>query len=203
MSHPRVRTLALLAAVVGLAVLTGCAPEGGGQAAPSSTSPTSSATASPTATASTTPTPSPSGSTEATPAIPTDCRSILSESVLTQLGETPLNPPNFGPTGTQADGSVICLWRDPGADTTYLSTTISKMSSGPALDMLNGLVASDGFSCFTPDKGTRCEKTWQNTTYPVTDGRTLFYRSGILIDTTYSNLAPSGYTDSIVAHLFG
>jgi hypothetical protein len=69
--------------------------------------------------------------------------------------------------------------------------------------MLNALVDNDGFSCFTPDKGTRCEKTWQNDAYPVTDGRTLFYRSGILIDTKYSNLAPSGYTDAIVAHLFG
>ena len=55
----------------------------------------------------------------------------------------------------------------------------------------------------TPDDGVRCEKTFPNPTYPVTDGRTLFWRDGILIDTRYSNLAPTGYTASIVANLFG
>lgn len=33
-------------------------------------------------------------------------------------------------------------------------------------------------------------------------GRTLFWREDILIDTRYSNLAPEGYTASIVEHLF-
>lgn len=134
--------------------------------------------------------------------MPTDCRAILSDDVLAQLGETPLNPENFGPTGAQPDGTLICLWRDPRADTTYLMTTISEMSRGPALDLLNGLAAKEGFTCFTPDNGTRCEKEWANGTYPVTDGRTLFWRDDVLIDTKYSNLAPSGYTSSIVAHLF-
>ena len=51
--------------------------------------------------------------------------------------------------------------------------------------------------------GTRCEKTWQNTQYPVTDGRTLYWRDDILIDTQYSNLAPSGYTSAIIESIFG
>lgn len=139
--------------------------------------------------------------------VPTDCRAILSESVLSQLGATPLNDPALSfSTGIQPDGSLVCIWRDARADTTGLWTTISHMSSGPALDMLNGLVATDGFTCFTPDNGTRCEKTWTDGPYGeygVIDGRTLFYRSGVLIDTSFSNLAPLGYTDAIVAHLFG
>jgi hypothetical protein len=94
------------------------------------------------------------------------------------------------------------VWGDPAADTTGLTTTVSHMSRGPALDMLNELVDDEDFVCFTPDKGTRCEKTWKNENYPVTDGRTLFWREDVLIDTRYSNLAPSGYTASIVAHLF-
>jgi hypothetical protein len=122
--------------------------------------------------------------------------------VLAELEGVPLNDPAFGPSGVQ-NGTLVCHWGDPAADTTGLTTTLSKMSSGPALDMLNALVTDEGFTCFTPDKGTRCEKTWQNPTYPVTDGRTLFYRDGILVDTRYSNLAPSGYTSAIVTRLFG
>ena len=131
------------------------------------------------------------------------CRAILSESVLAQLEGVPLNDAAFGPSGVGADGTLTCIWADPGADTTALRTTITAMNRGPALDMLNALSDAEGFSCFTPDGGTRCEKTWPNPQYPVTDGRTLFWRDDVLIDTQYSNLAPDGYTSSIIAHLFG
>lgn len=134
--------------------------------------------------------------------MPTDCRAILSEAVLAELGETPLNDTAFGPSGAQPDGSLVCIWADPGADTTGLTTHIEKMSRGEALDMLNALADNEGFTCYTPDEGTRCEKTWPNETYPVTDGRTLFWRDDIMIDTQYSNLAPTGYTSSIVAAIW-
>jgi hypothetical protein len=192
-------TLTALLAVGALLALAACAPEP--QDAASTPAPaTTEASATPAATAS--PTPSPTATT-APVAFPSDCRAMLSDAVLAQLGETPLNPPNSGDVGAQADGSLICLWRDPGADTTYLQTTVSRMNRGPALDMLNTLVTDEAFSCYTPDGGTRCEKTWENPTYPVTDGRTLFWRDGVLIDTRYSNLAPSGYTDSVIASIFG
>lgn len=200
----RARLLAAVIAFVGLAALAGCAPEGYGQPAPS-TEASGSASADPSLspTSSDTPSPSPTGTADASPAVPTDCRAILTEAVLSQLADIPLNDPATGESsGVQPDGSLICSWKDARADTTFLETTISKMSSGPALDMLNKLVADEGFSCFTPDEGTRCEKTWQNPQYPVTDGRTLFYRAGLLVDTWYSNLAPSGYTSAIVAKLY-
>ncbi len=135
--------------------------------------------------------------------LPADCKAMLSADVLAQLGAVPLNDPTLGPSGVQSDGSLICIWRDPAADTTGLTTTISRMDRGPALDMLNELVATEGFSCYTPDAGTRCEKTWINATYPVNDGRTLYWRDDVLIDTQYSNLAPTGYTASIIASIFG
>ncbi|WP_091230636.1 hypothetical protein [Microbacterium sp. 3J1] len=190
------RLAAGASALLLIAVLAGCTNPGtaGGEAG-GAPSPSSSATAE----ESSTPTPTPT-----TPAVelPTDCRAILSEEVLSQLGETPLNDAAFGASGVDADGTLTCIWRDPRADTSGLITTIARMDRGPALDMLNGLVANEGFACFTPDDGTRCEKTWPNEQYPVTDGRTLFWRDGILIDTQYSNLAPTGYTSSIIAHLF-
>lgn len=191
------RTALVAAVAAGMLSLAACAPETG----PASESPRPSATAEPSPTPSASPTPSPSATASAV--VPTDCRAILSEPVLTQLGETPLNPEGFGPVGPQTDGSLVCLWRDPRADTTFLATEISRMSRGPALDMLNALADAEGFTCYTPDGGTRCEKTWANEQYPVTDGRTLFWRDDILIDTQFSNLAPSGYTDSIVRSIFG
>lgn len=127
---------------------------------------------------------------------------MLTPAVLSQLEGVPLNDPAFGSSGPQPGGGLICVWRDPAADTTGLITTISYMSRGPALDMLNELVAEEGYTCYTPVGGTRCEKTWENETYPVTDGRTLFWRDDILVDTAYSNLAPTGYTDAVVASIF-
>jgi hypothetical protein len=183
----------LLAA--GLAGCSGSAPDETPDAAPSK------ASESPAPTASASPTPTGTPASDAIP-IPDDCRALLSGDVLAQLKDVPLNDDAFGDSGPQPDGSLMCVWGDPAADTTGLTTTVSHMSRGPALDMLNELVDDEDFVCFTPDKGTRCEKTWKNENYPVTDGRTLFWREDVLIDTRYSNLAPSGYTASIVAHLF-
>ncbi|WP_279367819.1 hypothetical protein [Microbacterium testaceum] len=186
---------AVAAALAGATLLavSACAPAAD-DAAPTPAAPVVSAS----------PTPIPT-ITQTAPAvrIPADCRSMLSTDVLAQLGQTPLNDPALGPSGVQSDGSLICIWRDPAADTTGLVTHISRMDRGPALDMLNGLVDTQGFSCYTPDAGTRCEKTWINPTYPVNDGRTLYWRDGVLIDTQYSNLAPTGYTGSIIASVFG
>jgi len=195
-----VRLAGAAAALALVALLAACAPQTGGDAGydPSS-SPTASETEGPDATGSPSPSPTPS---IAPIALPTDCRAILTADVLAQLEGIPLNDAAFGPSGVGSDGTLTCIWGDPGADTTGLTTTISKMNRGPALDMLNALVTDEGFACFTPDDGTRCEKTWQNEQYPVTDGRTLFWRDDVLIDTRYSNLAPSGYTSSIIAHLF-
>lgn len=184
--------LALVCAAV--LALSACAPDPNDAPAPSSPSPIESRT--PDAM----PTPTP---TAVAARIPDDCRAMLSADVLQQLGSTPLNDPAFGPSGVQPDGSLTCIWRDPRSDTTGVVTTLTREDRGPALDLLNDLVAAEGFSCYTPDEGTRCEKTWINPDYPVNDGRTLYWRDGILIDTRYSNLAPTGYTASIIDSIFG
>ena len=199
----RTRALAVSAVVAALLVLVGCAGEPGASPSAGAPADTTSPTPSPSSSrSSASPDPSPSG-TSKTVTMPTDCRAILTAAVLAELGTTPLNDPAFGSSGVQPDGSLICVWGDPGADTTNLVTTISKLSRGPALDLLNGLASTEGFTCYTPDGGTRCEKTWQNENYPVTDGRTLFWRDDVLVDTRFSNLAPSGYTAAIVASVFG
>jgi hypothetical protein len=193
----RLRAAAASVLVLAALALAACAPD----ASPTPSDP--SRTPPPGATASATPSPTPTPT--ATPvAVPTDCRSLVSEPVLAQFGDLPLNDPAYGSdVGVQADGSLVCLWGRPDTDTGRLSTTISRMSRGPALDLLNGLADTEGYTCYTPDGGTRCEKTWIDEQYPVTDGRTLFWRDDVLIDTSYQNLAPSGYTDSVVAAVFG
>ena len=198
MSHRRGPAAVAAASVLLALVLAGCAPDDAAGPTPSADG---SETSSPSATGS--PEPTPTSTADAIPEIPDDCRAVLSSSVLDQLEGVPLNDEAFGPSGPQPDGSLICVWGDPGADTTRLVTTIRYMSRGPALDLLNELADDEDFTCYTPDLGTRCEKTWQDEQYPVTDGRTLFWRDDILIDTRYSNLAPSGYTDSIIAALWG
>lgn len=192
------RFVAGAAAVLLTAVLAGC---GGTPSDAGTSTPSGSASASASATSDASPTPTATATAKPV-TLPTDCRAILSDDVLAQLEGVPLNDVAFGPSGVQDDGSLVCIWASPGADTTRLTTTISGINRGPALDMLNALAANEGFTCFTPDEGTRCEKTWQNEQYPVTDGRTLFWRDDIMIDTRYSNLAPNGYTASIIAHLF-
>ena len=133
--------------------------------------------------------------------IPADCREILSASVLDELSGVALNDPAVGPSGPQADGSLVCVWGDP-ASATHLTTTLTYVSRGPALDMLNGMLA-DGFACYTPDGGTRCEKTWFSEPDLLPQGRTLFWRQDVLIDTQFSTLAPGGYTTAIVESLYG
>ncbi|QKJ18461.1 hypothetical protein [Microbacterium hominis] len=186
----------LLPLVVALGALSACAPDA--ETAPPSASATPESTPEPIATRSADP-----SATPVAARIPTDCRAILTDDVLAQLEEVPLNDPAFGESGALADGSLVCVWADPAADTTGLTTTISRMSRGPALDLMNDLADEEDFTCYTPDDGTRCEKTWENETYPVTDGRTLFWRDDILIDTQYSNLAPTGYTSAVIASIFG
>lgn len=191
---------ALLAAPAGVVLLTAllaaCAPTP--EAAPSDAPSTTAATPTPTPTA--TPTgvpPVPSGPVLSMTVLPTDCEAILDDGVLAQLDGVPLNDPGFGDTGVLADRSLRCVWGQPGADTTRLETTINYAPENDVLDYFNARMA-EGFVCYEPAGGLRCEKTWQNADFPVTDGRTLFYRDGVLIDTQYSNLAPTGYTTAVI-----
>ncbi|MFT4234614.1 MAG: hypothetical protein QM607_06420 [Microbacterium sp.] len=190
----------LMLALVALA-LAGCADDKND----ASNTPEPSTNDSPAATESASPTPTENARPSSEPTtidLPTDCRVILSDSVLADLDDVPLNDPAFGTSGVLDDGSLRCIWGDPAADTTSLSTDIYGISQVEAIDMLNELADDEDFTCYSPDAGVRCEKTWTDENYPVTDGRTLYWRDGVMIDTQYSNLAPDGYTSSIVDHIF-
>lgn len=205
MGTPNRCRISLAVAVASAALLLGgCVAE---DAAPtpgaSVPAPTASETKTPSA-ATPTPTLEPEVKPDAAPALPSDCAAMFNADVTAQLAGVPLNDPAFGATGLIADGNLLCIWADPGADTTGITTQIVYKSEGSALDYLNELLNGDGgYTCYEATGGVRCEATWQNASFPVTDGRTLFYRGGVLIDSSWSNLAPAGYTDSIITYLFG
>ena len=144
----------------------------------------------------------PSTSTTALPAdLPQGCRDLLDDAVLAQLEDVPLNAEGMG-GGIRADSSRVCVWGEPGAATTRLVTVIGYSPEREAHDALYAL-GGDGYTCYEPEGGIRCEKTWDHPTLPgVTEGRTLFYRDGVIVDTQYSNLAPTGYTDAVIDALW-
>ncbi|PZU46578.1 MAG: hypothetical protein DI566_07000 [Microbacterium sp.] len=157
-----------------------------------------------------TPTPAPSlapfptGTSESTTPLPADlpqgCRDLLTDAVLAQLEDVPLNADGMG-GGIRADSARVCAWGDPGAAGTWLVTVIGYSPDREARDALYAL-GQDGFTCYEPDDGIRCEKTWDHPTLPVKQGRTVFYRDGVFVDTQYSNLAPTGYTNAVIDSLW-
>ncbi|MCR2808807.1 MULTISPECIES: hypothetical protein [unclassified Microbacterium] len=201
--RPRRAALTLAAAsAVLIAALSGCVAEPG-------KTPTEDVAASDASASDVTPTASPPTATPSPEAgavaLPTDCRAILTADVLSQLADVALNDPAAGlPTGTLADGTLSCVWGNPSAGTTYMMTQIRPTPRGQAMETLNTFADDEGYTCYTPDGGTRCEKTWPSEVFSdVIDGHTLFWRDEILIESTYSNLAPTGYTSAIVASIFG
>lgn len=206
MTAPRRLALALLVGAVGaIAVLSGCsgAPDGAATTADAgaATSAASSATPATQATIA----PFPIGASTSTTPLPADlpqgCRDILTGSVLAQLEGVPLNAEGMG-GGIRPDSSRVCVWGEPGAVATRLVTVIGYSPEREARDALYEL-GNEGYTCYEPDGGIRCEKTSEHPTLPgVTEGRTLFYRDGVIVDTQYTNLAPKGYTAAIIDYLW-
>lgn len=190
--HPLVWGVALLTAAL---AVTGCAPEP--DAAPT---PTSTPVPSPTIT----PVPIaefPFGPSTSTTALPADCESILNEDIIASLDGIALNAPGLG-GGIRPDSSRVCVWADPGASMTRLVTVVGYAPKNEAIDAMNALAESEDFLCYSPDEGVRCEKTWEDGALGLPQGRTIYYRDGVAIDTQYSNLTPQGYTTAIVAALW-
>lgn len=197
----RRRLAALALSLVAAAALSACAgvPDGG-----ATTGTGTAAVAAPTPTPSMTIAPFPMGPSTSTTALPANlpqgCRDLLTSTVLQELDGVPLNAEGMG-GGIRADSTRVCVWGEPGAVGTRLVTLIGYSPDQEARDALYAL-GSQGYTCYEPHGGIRCEKTWQSATLPVEEGRTLFYRDGVIIDTQYTNLAPAGYTDAVIDALW-
>ncbi len=198
MRAPRLPVSLALAALT-VALAAGCA--GTPTPAPATTeAPTASAAPSPAASALPPIETFPIGPSVSTTALPDDCRAILDERVLAELEGVPLNAPGMG-GGLRPDSSRVCVWGEEGALATRLVTVIGYSPERDARDALYALGA-DGFTCYEPAGGIRCEKTWTSDTLAIEQGRTLFYRDGVIVDTQFSNLSPQGYTAAIIRALW-
>lgn len=193
----RFSAVAVLAAGAAALLLTGCAPD-------ASPAPATSTATAPSPTPTTPAGPEladfPMGPSVSTTPLPSDCREILTDRVLAELDGVPLNAPGMG-GGIRPDSTRVCAWGEPGAAATWLVTVIGFSPYREASDALFAL-GRDGYTCYEPDEGIRCERTWDHETLPVTQGRTLYYRDGIIVDTQYSNLAPAGYTTAVIDALW-
>lgn len=186
--------------------------------------PEPSASESPTGTASVSPSPSATGGTAsptATPqpgadiALPAACENIYSSAMLASLTtqNAPMNDPGITLTSTQnADGletlssgvpTLRCTWGKAGS--AGLATNVSIIDATQSQTLL-GALANAGFSCEPLNGGVTCssEQTVINQDDKmVTIIETNVFRGNGWVSTTSIDFAPEGYTEDIVATLWG
>lgn len=203
------------AAVAGLALLLGvaltaCAPE---PAAPTPSASASSPVATPTPTPVATPTPTATSAADIQ--LPATCEQIYSAAMLASLDSAnpPLNDPGVTMHSTQNAGlletlssgipTLRCSWGTPSE---YgLATNVSIVDAEQASAIRQTLDTS-GFGCEEAMNGTICrieQKTITLDDKEVTFGETHYLRGNAWVSTSWINFAPAGYTEDIVATLWG
>lgn len=198
--------VALIAVVV---VVSGCRPE-----------PAATPSSSPSITMKDT-TPSPSASPietqkpQADFELPAACEEIYSDAMLASLqsANPPLNDPGVTMLSTEnADlleiihggaPTLRCSWGQPSE---YgLATNVTVIDDDQAAAILAALPAA-GFGCEALDDGTVCRIEQKGVTLDdkeYTRGETHYVGDGAVVTTAWINFAPDGYTEDVVATLFG
>jgi hypothetical protein len=168
-----------------------------------------------------TPTASAAASTR-TVNIPADCRKLVDpQTYAATFGNTPLNDPAViapeaagavQPKASSAAASVQqvlddatqlrCVWRDPGADITYLQTTIATVDASIAKQYLDSLPAS-GYTCIDANGGRQCQRVQPDPQYPVDNAHTAYLRDNVYIDVGQANFPTHNLMGSIVATIWG
>jgi len=200
------------AALVLIAVVaTGCRPEpaGGPTGTPSSTP--SITIKQPTPDPSITQTDKPQAGFE----VPAACEDIYSATMLAQLqaANPPLNDPGVTMLSTEnADlleiihsgvPTLRCSWGKPSE---YgLATNVTAIDAEQAGGLASVLEAA-GFGCESMGEGTVCRIEQKGVTLDdneYTRGETHYIADDALVTTAWINFAPEGYTEDIVATLWG
>lgn len=202
----------LVGAVVLIAAATstaGCQPE------PDAT-PTSTTAASPSVSAAT-PTATPAATEPPADAfvVPETCEEIYSTAMLGNLEDEnpPLNDPEVTMLSTQdvdlleiIEGgapTIRCSWGEPSEF--GLATNVTSVDTDEATFIGDQLVAS-GFECEPLGDGTVCRIEQKGVTLDdeeYTSGETHYVGGGGWVSTAWINFAPDGYTEDIVATLWG
>ena len=190
--------------------LTACAPS------QDSAEPTSEPASEPTSTSTPTPT---ATHTFAPAVIPTDCTTVVDAEIYdATFSGVPLNDPALGypagtlgivsPTAPAADAAIDdvvdaatqlrCVWRDPGADVTYLAVQIGSVESGVGSDYLASLKLAD-YTCDDALNGVRCTLLSVDPQYQVDVADTAFVRDDIVIRIGQANLPTDNLLGAVVA----
>ncbi|HEX5729387.1 hypothetical protein [Microbacterium sp.] len=217
MSPASSRRIAVLRVAAGAAAaltlslgLVGCQPEPTSSASPSTTaSPSPSASV-----ASPTPTPTATATTGDEIELPTACEQLYSPAMLAALQEKgPLNHPDVTMTSTQNVGAleiltsgiptIRCTWGAPSE--TGLATNVSIVDATQSAALLDAFAAA-GFACEPIDAGTVCR--FEQTVIDQDDdivplGETQVLRGNAWVSTATINFAQDGYTEDIIATLWG
>jgi len=212
---PRSSTFVLFA-LVGALVLTGCAAD---EPAPTTASDSATETPAPTA-------PSDSATeapaTPSTAAVPTDCATVVDAATYAAtFGETPRNDPALDypdglgavaptspPAGASTDETITsgielrCIWRDPGADISFLLLEAGRVTPEAAQARLEQL-AAEGYTCEDQLGGRQCQLVRPNEQYPVDEADTQFVRDDVLIRVQQANVPTTGLMAAVVARIWG
>lgn len=208
----RARLLTATAVAMTVLGLVACAPEGPGDA-----SGTPTATVAPTATPTATPTPTPTIVPGADIELPGSCEPIYSSAMLALLNaeNPPLNDPGVSmfSTGIEAvynmieevsasGDSIRCTWGKPSES--GLATNVSIVTAAQAATVQSALEAS-GLDCAPYRSGTLCRIVIDNSQeeYGNVYGETHYLAGNGWVATNWLNFAPEGYTEDIVATLWG
>jgi len=200
--------IALLTLSLGL---VGCQPE----PSPSATPSRSQASPSPSPSMSTpTPTPSETAQTGADIELPTACEQLYSPAMLASLQQRgPLNDPGVTMTSTQTVGALEilasgiatlrCSWGAPSE--TGLATNVSIVDHTQSAAVLDSL-AGAGFACDPVEGGTVCR--FEKSMIDLDDnivvlGEEHVLRGNAWVSTATINFAQDGYTEDIIATLWG
>lgn len=204
--------VALASGVAAAALLVGCQPEPTPGASDSVT-PTPSV--SPGRTTPPTPSPVETQLPDAAFELPSSCDALYSPAMRAALESSnpPLNDPGVTMTASQnvealellASGvpTIRCSWGQPSE--TGLATNVSVVDAAQSRSLQEALAAS-GFGCEPLAAGTLCrtEQTviTQDDTQ-VTIGEAHYFQGDGWVSTAMINFSPEGYTEDIVATLWG
>lgn len=213
MSHartaPAARALGAVAIVAAATLFTACQPEPAGTP---SAEPTTSLSPRP---GGTSPSPIESQAPDAEFALPAACEDIYSATMLGRLEveNPPLNHPNVTMLSTQnvdlleiiesGAPTIRCSWGTPSEF--GLATNVTVVDAEQAETIEAELMAS-GHACEPLGDGTICRIEQKGVTLDdeeYASGETHFVGGGGWVSTAWINFAPEGYSEDIVATLWG
>jgi hypothetical protein len=207
---PGKRVAAALAALAAVALLaTGCRPEPAASPTPSGSVTVDEPTPGPSVTPIETELP------DAGLEVPASCEQIYSAAMIGQLQADglPLNDPGVTMLST-ADSTLLdlihsgaptlrCTWGHPSE---YgLATNVTAISAEQEAE-LGSVLASAGYGCEPLGDGTVCRIEQRGVSLDdqeYKNGETHYIGAGAVVTTAWLNIDPAGYTEDIVATLWG